>query len=110
MHAGKKILTALAGLTFAGLCAGQVVNPADKIAHRSRTRPIHVARTVHRALTVKRPRMRYIVGRPASIVIALRRYLPNQLFERLYFGALMRHVQREERPPRPLISSTHSTH
>jgi NAD(P)-dependent dehydrogenase (short-subunit alcohol dehydrogenase family) len=82
---------------------------SDRIAHRSRTRPIHVARTVHRALMVKRPRMRYIVGRPASIAIALRRYLPNRLFEWLYFGALMRGVQREERPPIPLISSTRST-
>jgi len=34
------------------------------------------------------------VGRGASIVIALRRYMPQSLFERLYFGGHIRRVQR----------------
>jgi NAD(P)-dependent dehydrogenase (short-subunit alcohol dehydrogenase family) len=51
-----------------------------------------VARTVHTALTARRPRMRYIVGRRAGLVVALRRYLPGELFERLYFGEVMRRV------------------
>ncbi len=52
---------------------------ADKIAHGSRTRPEDVARTIHRALTVKRPRMRYIVGRPAAFVIAAPPVFAQQL-------------------------------
>jgi NAD(P)-dependent dehydrogenase (short-subunit alcohol dehydrogenase family) len=65
---------------------------ADQAVARSRTRPSDVARTVHRALTVSDPAMRYVVGRPASAAILLRRYVPNRLFERLYFGRLMRGV------------------
>jgi NAD(P)-dependent dehydrogenase (short-subunit alcohol dehydrogenase family) len=65
---------------------------SDAWARRSRNRPIHVAQTVHRALTATNPRMRYIVGRPAKVAVALRRLLPDRLFERLYFGALMKKV------------------
>ncbi len=38
--------------------------------------------------------MRYVVGRGASVVIALRRYLPQSLFERLYFAGHIRRVER----------------
>jgi len=51
-----------------------------------------VAQTVHRALTARHPRLRYVVGRRASLVIALRRYTPDEIFERLYFGEVMRRV------------------
>ena len=37
--------------------------------------------------------MRYVVGRGASVVIALRRHLPQSLFERLYFGGHIRRVE-----------------
>ncbi|MDE3077432.1 MAG: SDR family NAD(P)-dependent oxidoreductase, partial [Chloroflexota bacterium] len=65
---------------------------ADAVAARSRTREDDVARAVYHALTCPRPRMRYVVGRPASVALALRRYLPNRLFERFYFGFLLRRV------------------
>ncbi len=65
---------------------------ADAAVERSRTRPSDVARAVHRALTVPNPALRYVVGRPANLAILLRRYLPNALFERVYFGGLMRQV------------------
>lgn len=51
-----------------------------------------VAHAVYRALTDARPRLRYLVGIRARIVVTLRRYLPDELFERLYFGALMRRL------------------
>jgi NAD(P)-dependent dehydrogenase (short-subunit alcohol dehydrogenase family) len=66
---------------------------ADKIVERSPTRPEHVARAVHEALTAKQPRMRYVVGRGASLVIFLRRHLPEPLFERLYFGGQLRRLE-----------------
>jgi hypothetical protein len=44
--------------------------------------------------------MRYIVGRGASIVINLRRHLPQTLFERLYFGGQLRRLQQA--PARPV--------
>jgi len=67
---------------------------ADKLVKRSPTRPADVARTITKALSTGQPRMRYVVGRGASIVIALRRYMPQSLFERLYFGGHIRRVQR----------------
>ncbi|MGH2896156.1 MAG: SDR family oxidoreductase [Solirubrobacteraceae bacterium] len=66
---------------------------ADRIVERSPTRPSDVARAVHRALTATDPRMRYVVGRGAVVVIALRRHLPPALFERLYFGGHIRRIQ-----------------
>ena len=67
---------------------------ADRIVERSRTTPADVAAAVHHALSTESPRMRYVVGRPASIVIALRRYLPAPLFERVYFGSFLRRIRR----------------
>ena len=60
----------------------------------SPTKPVDVARTVHNALTARRPRLRYMVGRRASLLVALRRYLPDELFERLYFGEAVRRVTK----------------
>jgi NAD(P)-dependent dehydrogenase (short-subunit alcohol dehydrogenase family) len=68
---------------------------ADRLVERSRTRPVDVAAAVHHALTADKPRMRYVVGRPASIVIMLRRYLPAGLFERVYFGSFLRRIERQ---------------
>ena len=64
---------------------------------RSPTRPEDVARAITRALTESSPRMRYVVGRGARVVIALRRYLPQSLFERLYFGGHIRRLERRTR-------------
>jgi len=66
---------------------------ADRIVERSPTRPEHVARTVHEALTAKQPKLRYVVGRGAALVISLRRHLPQTVFERLYFGGQLRRLE-----------------
>jgi hypothetical protein len=42
--------------------------------------------------------MRYVVGRGASLVIVLRRYLPESLFERLYFGGQVRRLMDRKAP------------
>ncbi|MPZ19316.1 MAG: SDR family NAD(P)-dependent oxidoreductase [Luteitalea sp.] len=65
---------------------------ADDFVRSSPIRPRDVAEAVHRALTARRPRLRYVVGRRAAAVIGLRRHLPGELFERFYFGQLMRRV------------------
>ncbi len=51
-----------------------------------------VAKVVHKALTAARPRLRYMVGWRAGLVVALRRYLPGELFERWYFGEIVRRL------------------
>jgi NAD(P)-dependent dehydrogenase (short-subunit alcohol dehydrogenase family) len=65
---------------------------ADRRVERSKTRPAAVARAVQHALTTPNPRMHYVVGRPAAVAVLLRRYLPDRLFERVYFGALLRKI------------------
>jgi NAD(P)-dependent dehydrogenase (short-subunit alcohol dehydrogenase family) len=73
---------------------------ADKHVQRAPTRPEDVAITINEALTAKEPRMRYVVGRGATLVIALRRYMPASLFERLYFGGQVRRLMERKRPPK----------
>ncbi len=60
-----------------------------------------VAKAICRALTSRRPRLRYVVGRRTWAAITLRRYLPGELFERIAFGELMRRVTRGQRPKAP---------
>jgi NAD(P)-dependent dehydrogenase (short-subunit alcohol dehydrogenase family)/pimeloyl-ACP methyl ester carboxylesterase len=67
---------------------------ADRVVERSRTSAADVAGAVATALTVDKPRMRYVVGQPAGAVILLRRYLPERTFERLYFGSFLKQLQR----------------
>jgi NAD(P)-dependent dehydrogenase (short-subunit alcohol dehydrogenase family) len=65
---------------------------ADALVRSSKLTPADVAAVVAHAMTVGRPRLRYTVGRRASLVMSLRRYLPGELFERLYFGEVIRRV------------------
>ncbi|MEZ4767676.1 MAG: SDR family oxidoreductase [Caldilineales bacterium] len=53
-----------------------------------------VAGAVHRAISEPQPRWRYTIGPRARLVINARRYIPGELFERFYFGAIMRRVTR----------------
>jgi NAD(P)-dependent dehydrogenase (short-subunit alcohol dehydrogenase family) len=71
---------------------------ADKIVQRSPTRPEHVAAVIHHALTAREPKMRYVVGRGAKVVIGLRRFTPQPLFEQLYFGGHIRRLERRTKP------------
>ena len=74
----------------------------DGILHARRITPADVAHTVYRALQARRPRLHYVVGRGAKLLIALRRYLPGELFERLYFGLAIRLVTKPRTPARGL--------
>jgi NAD(P)-dependent dehydrogenase (short-subunit alcohol dehydrogenase family) len=65
---------------------------ADRLVETSTLTPRLVAEEVVRALTEPRPRLRYVVGSRASLVVSLRRHLPGELFERLYFGEVLRRV------------------
>lgn len=71
---------------------------ADAIVERSPTTPADVAAAVEAALTDEQPRLRYVVGRGARIVIFLRRHLPERLFERLYYGGQLRRLERSVDP------------
>ncbi len=71
---------------------------ADKFVERSGTRPEDVAAAIRVALLADRPKMRYVVGRGARVVIALRRFMPQPLFERLYFGGHIRRIEQRATP------------
>jgi len=95
------------------MVAGQARSPASpyyawfrrmerltaQLVASSPTRPVQVAEAIHKALTARRPRLRYMVGRRARFIVALRRYVPAGLFERLYFGTIIRRVTRPEPEP-----------
>jgi NAD(P)-dependent dehydrogenase (short-subunit alcohol dehydrogenase family) len=65
---------------------------ADAMVRSSPTRPEHVAVAVHRVLVDASPPLREVIGRRARVVMALRRYVPDRLFERFYFGQVVRRV------------------
>ena len=59
---------------------------------------VDAARAVHRALTAKRPSLRYLVRFRPKALIALRKYLPGDLFERIWFREMARRMKQSERP------------
>jgi NAD(P)-dependent dehydrogenase (short-subunit alcohol dehydrogenase family) len=74
----------------------------DDILRAHRITPTDVAKAVHRALTAKRPRLRYTVGWRAKLLISLRRFLPGELFERFYCRQVIRMVTKPRHPARGL--------
>jgi NAD(P)-dependent dehydrogenase (short-subunit alcohol dehydrogenase family) len=70
---------------------------SDQLVKASTATPEDVAALIHEALTARRPRLRYMVGRKAKLAVALKRWIPGELFERLYFGLIMRRVTRPAR-------------
>lgn len=70
----------------------------DKLVETSPTKPADVAKAVHHALSAKHPHLHYTVGWRASLALTLRRLLPGDLFERVYFGEIMRRVTKAPKP------------
>lgn len=54
--------------------------------------PRDVAEAMNQIMTVKHPKLRYIIGQRAKLVIRLRRILPFEIFERVYFGEVIRRI------------------
>jgi NAD(P)-dependent dehydrogenase (short-subunit alcohol dehydrogenase family) len=67
---------------------------AENALRSSTLSPADVARVVVRTLTAKRPPLREVVGRRAALVVALRRHLWGEWFEKLYFGAQVRMIRK----------------
>jgi NAD(P)-dependent dehydrogenase (short-subunit alcohol dehydrogenase family) len=64
----------------------------DEVLRTNRITPADVAGAVYQAITAKRPRLRYVVGWRAKLLIALRRRLPGVLFDRAYSRQMQRTV------------------
>jgi NAD(P)-dependent dehydrogenase (short-subunit alcohol dehydrogenase family) len=71
---------------------------SDRFVNASTATPADVAALAYRVLTVSRPKLRYMVGWKAKLAVGLKRWVPGELFERLYFGILMRRVTRPTGP------------
>ena len=71
---------------------GRAEQLADRVVASAPNRPVDVARAVYRALSARRPRLRYVVGLRPRLLLALRSYLPGESFERIYFGAVTRQI------------------
>lgn len=69
---------------------------ADHRVEVSKIRPEDVSRTIFHALTAENPRLRYVVGRPAGLAILAKRYLPERVFEKLYFGSILREITKPD--------------
>jgi NAD(P)-dependent dehydrogenase (short-subunit alcohol dehydrogenase family) len=70
---------------------GHVVEAMDKTLRSTAERgvpPEQVAETIERALTARRMKSRYVVGRDARAMIAIRRLLPDHVFDRVARRAL----------------------
>ena len=70
----------------------------EDILRKNRITPLDVAKAVHKAFLAPRPKLRYVVGWRAKLLISLRRHLPGKIFERLYFRQVIRLVTRPREP------------
>jgi NAD(P)-dependent dehydrogenase (short-subunit alcohol dehydrogenase family) len=70
----------------------------DGILEKRRITSEDVAKAVHRALTARRPRLRYVVGLRPKLMVALRRRLPESWFDRLYLRETVRRVSGLDGP------------
>jgi len=81
----------------------------DEILERSSFGPREVAETVCGILQARHPKLRYVVGRNAKLVLACRRYIPGSLFENIYWAILRRMVTQPRRRAHSLSSDIHTT-
>jgi NAD(P)-dependent dehydrogenase (short-subunit alcohol dehydrogenase family) len=79
----------------------------DSILARNQFTPRDVARTVEAILNARRPHLRYVVGRNAKLIFALRRHLPGELFESIYWAAVRRMVTRPRQQASALSNDLH---
>ena len=63
----------------------------EKLVNASRVTPEQVGGQVLEVMLSRRPRLRYTVAK-ATIIASLRRHLPGELFERIYFGEFLRRM------------------
>jgi NAD(P)-dependent dehydrogenase (short-subunit alcohol dehydrogenase family) len=73
----------------------------DRLLARQTLTPLDAAHLVGRILDARRPRLRYVMGTKARLVIALRRHVPGEWFERAYFGMVRRLVTAPSTASKP---------
>jgi NAD(P)-dependent dehydrogenase (short-subunit alcohol dehydrogenase family) len=86
---------------YAWFCRSEA--EADKLVQASTATPVDVAAVVHQALTAEHPKLRYMIGRKAKLAVGLRRWLPGNLFERIYFDVVMRRATQMTSNSKPAL-------
>ena len=81
---------------YAWFCQHEKI--VDDILARGKITPQAVADVVFKVLGARRPHLRYIVGRNAKLILNLRRYVPGEWFESIYWAAVRRMVTGPRRP------------
>lgn len=62
----------------------------DRLVQSATIDVTDVAKVIDEALSARHPKLRYVVGNKAKIILLLRKLLPSRLFESLYFGTSIR--------------------
>ena len=84
------------GRYYAWFC--QHEHMVDELLRRNTFGPPDIARLVEHILHTRRPRLRYVVGMKARLIVSLRRHIPGEIFERTYFALVRRMVTAPRRP------------
>ncbi len=64
----------------------------DRLVNTSTAKTEDLLEAIYHALMAPNPNLRHVVGRRARLVLRLRRYSPEMLFERAYFGGIVRRI------------------
>ncbi len=78
------------GPYYAWFCRHEKI--VDGILARNHFTSADVARTAGRILAARNPRLRYVVGTNAKLILNLRRYIPGEWFERIYWAFVRRMI------------------
>jgi NAD(P)-dependent dehydrogenase (short-subunit alcohol dehydrogenase family) len=70
----------------------------DKLLAKNKFTSVDVAKVVHKILTARKPKLRYMVGFKPKLLLALRAVMPGEIFERIYFGLVRRMVTSPRHP------------
>ena len=77
----------------------QASQRADRVAHhvRSGLPADAAAKVIAKAVTARKPRTRYTVGRDAALIPRLARILPDRTLDRVLAAALRPHFPKESK-------------
>jgi NAD(P)-dependent dehydrogenase (short-subunit alcohol dehydrogenase family) len=67
---------------------------ADWAVKSSPIRPLDVAKAIYHAVSAGKPKRRYLVGHRPAGVLMVRRFLPAQLFDKVYTGAVVNKLKK----------------
>ena len=74
----------------------------DGLLRRKYLTPADVAKITYKILASARPRLRYVVGTRAKLILGLRRHLPGGLFDRLWSSFIRRLFTASRHPSKSL--------